>query len=157
MDTKLASVLRSARDSAQHTCPSTLPEFRNEHPLSPAVPPIDAQVHRTRVRAPEQGALTIDPAAALHSEHHGAQDTPPTSLPVIRNERPSSPTLAAIAAQIHTTSVKATERAAPRTDQPPTTLPAPTGPAAPETPLAPRASSTSSSSSAQNNTPSLSP
>jgi hypothetical protein len=156
-DTGLAAVLRSGLDGAQDTPPSSLPGFRDERPVSPAVAPIDAQVHTTPVRATEQAARTIEPAAALRSEHDGAQDSPPTSLPVIRDERPASPAVAPIDAQVHTTSVRATEQAARTTEQPPTTLPAPTEPAAPVTPPAPRASSTSSLSSAPNNTKSPSP
>jgi len=151
-DTGLAAVLRSGLDGAQDTPPSSLPGLRDERPVSPAVAPIDAQVHTTPVRATKQAARTIEPAAALRSEHDGAQDSPPTSLPVIRNERPASPAFAPIDAQVHTTSVRATELAARTTEQPPTTLPAPTQPATPVTPPAPRASSTSSLSSAPNNT-----
>jgi len=151
-DTGLAAVLRSGLDCAQDTPPSSLPGFRDERPVSPTVAPIDAQVNTTPVRATEQAARTIEQAAALRSEHDGAQDRPPTSLPVIRDERPASPALAPIDAQVHTTSVRATEQAGRTTEQPPTTLPAPTEPAAPVTPPAPRASSTSSLSSAPNNT-----
>jgi len=151
-DTGLAGVLRSGLDGAPDTPPSSLPGFRDKHPISPAVAPIDAQVHTTPVRATEHAARTIEPAAALRSEHDGAQDSPPTSLPVIRDERPASPALAPIDAQVHTTSVIATEQAARTSEQPPTTLPAPTEPAAPVTTPAPRASSTSSLSSAPNNT-----
>jgi hypothetical protein len=96
-------------------------------------------------------------AAVLRSGLDGAQDTPPSSLPGFRDERPVSPAVAPIDAQVHTTSVRATEQAARTTEQPPTTLPAPTEPAAPVTPPAPRASSTSSLSSAPNNTKSPSP
>jgi len=156
-DTGLAAVLHSGLDCAPDTPPSSLPGFRDERPVSPAVAPIDAQVHTTPVRATEQAARTIEPAAALRSEHDGAQDSPPTSLPVIRDERPASPAIAPIDAQVHTTSVRATKQAARTTEQPPTTLPAPTEPAAPVTPPAPRASSTSSLSSAPNNTKSPSP
>jgi len=155
--TGLAAVLCSGLHGAQDTPPSSLPGFRNERPVSPAVAPIDAQVHTTPVRATEQAARTIEPAAALRSEHDGAQHSPPTSLPVICDERPASPAVAALDAQVHTTSVRATEQAARTTAQPPTTLPAPTEPAAPVTPPAPRASSTSSLSSAPNNTKSPSP
>jgi len=156
-DTGLAAVLRSGLDGAQDTPPSSLPGFRDERPVSSAVALIDAQVHTSRVRATEQAARTIEPAAALHLEHDGAQDSPPASLPVIRDERPASPAIAPIDAQVHTTSVRAREQAARTTEQPPTTLPAPTEPAAPVTPPAPRVSSTSSFSSAPNNTKSPSP
>jgi len=151
-DTRLAAVLRSGLDGAQDTPPSSLPGFRDERPVFPAVAPIDAQVDTTPVRATEQAARTIQPAAALRSEHDGAQYSPPTSLPLIHDELPAGPAVAPIDAQVHTTSVRATEQAARTTEQPPTTLPAPTEPAAPVTPLAPRASSTSSLSSAPNNT-----
>jgi len=156
-DTRLAAVLRSGLDGAQDTPPSSLLRFRDERPVSPAVAPIDAQVHTTPVRATEQAAHTIEPAAALCSEHDGAQDSPPTSLPVIRNKHPASPAVAPIDTQVHTTSVRATEQAARTTEQPPTMLPAPTEPAAPVTPPAPWASSTSSLSSAPNDTKSPSP
>jgi len=156
-DTGLAAVLRSGHDGAQDTPPSSLPGFRDERPVSPAVAPIDAQVHTTPLRATEQAACTIEPAAVLRSTHDGAQDSPPTSLPVIRDERPASSAVAPIDAQVHTTSVRATEQAARTTEQPPTTLPAPTEPAALVIPSAPRASSTSSLSSAPNNTKSPSP
>jgi len=96
-------------------------------------------------------------AAVLRSGLDCAQDTPPSSLPGFRDERPPSPAVAPIDAQVHTTSVRATEQAARTTEQPPTTLPAATEPAAPVTPPAPRASSTSSLSSAPNNTKSPSP
>jgi len=151
-DTGLAAVLRSGLDGAQDTPPSSLPEFRDERPVSPAVAPLDAQVHTTLVRATEVAARTIEPAPALRSDHNGAQDSPPTSLSVIRDERPASPAVAPIDAQVHTTSVRATEQAARTTAQSPTMLPALTEPAAPMTPPAPRASSTSSLSSAPNNT-----
>jgi len=156
-DTGLAAVLRSGLDGAQDTPPSSLPGFHDERPVSPAVTPIDAQVYTTPVRTTEPAARTIEPAAALRSEHDGAQDSPPTSLPVFRDERLASSAVAPIDAQVHTTSVRATEQAARTTEQPPTTRPAPTEPAAPVTPLAPRASSTSSLSSAPNNTRSQSP
>jgi len=83
------------------------------------------------VRATKPAACTIAQAAALHSEHDGAQDSPPTSLPVIRDESPAYPALAPIDAQVHTTSVRATEEAACTTEQPPTMLPVPTESAAP--------------------------
>ena len=156
-DTGLAALRRSGLDGAQDTPPSILPGFRDERPVPPAVAPIEAQVHATPVRATEQAARTIEPAAALRSEHDGAQDRPSTSLPVICDERPASPAVAPIDAQVHRTSVRATERAARTTEQPPTPLPAPTQPAAPVTPPGPRASSTSSLSSAPNNTKSPSP
>jgi len=156
-DTGLAAVLRSGLDGAQDTPPSSLPGFRDERPVSPAVAPIDSLGHTTAVRATEQAARTIELAAALRSEHHGAQDSPPTSLPVISAKRPASRAVAPIDPQVHTTSVRATEEAARTTEQPPTTLPPSTEPAAPVTPPAPRASSTSSLSSAPNNTKSPSP
>ena len=156
-DTGLADVLRWGLDGAQDAPPSNLHGFRDERRVSPAVAPIDAQVHTTLVRVTEQAARTIERAAALRSEHDGAQDSPPTSLPVICDKRPASPTVAPIYVQVYTTSVAATEQAARTTEQPPTTLPALTEPAAPVTPLAPRASSTSSLSSLPNNTKSPSP
>jgi len=156
-DTGLAAVQRSGLDSAHDTHPSSLPGFCDECPVSPAVPLIDAHVHRTPVRPTEQAARTIEPAAALCSVHDGAQESPLTIRPVIREERPASPAFAPGDAQVHTTSVRATEQAVRITQQPPTTLPAPTEPAAPVTPLPPRASSTSSLSSAPNNTKCLSP
>ena len=156
-DTRLATVLRSGVDGPQDTRPSSLPRFREQSRVSPEVAPINAQVHTPPVRVTEQAACTIELAAALHSDHDGAQDGPPTSLPVIRDECPASPTVAPINVQVHITSLRATEQAARTTGQPPTTLPAPTEPAAPVTPPAPRASSTSSLSSAPNNTKSPSP
>jgi len=151
-DTGLAAVLRSGLDGAPDTPLSSLHGFRDERSVSPAVPPIDPQVHTTRVSATEQAARTIEPAAALRSEHDGAQDSPPPSRRVICDERPAYPPVAPIDAQVHTTSLRATEQAARTTEQPPTTLPAPTEPAAPVTPPEPRPSSTSSLSSAPNNT-----
>jgi len=130
-DTWLEAVLRSGVDGAQDTLPSTLPGFHDERPISPAVAPIHAQVQTTPLRATEQAARTIEPAAALRSEHDGAQERPPTSLLVIRDQPPASPTVAPIDAQVQTTSVGATEQVARTTEQPPTTLPAPTEPAAP--------------------------
>jgi len=150
-DTGVAAVLRSGLAGAQDTPPSSLPGFCDERRVSPAAAPIDAQVHKTPVRATKQAARTIEAAGALRSEHDGAQDSPPTSLPLIRDERPPSPAVAPIDAQVHTTSVRATEQAARTTEQPRTTLPAPTEPAAPVTPPAPRAS-ISSLSGAPNNT-----
>jgi len=151
-DTGLAAVLRSGLDGAQDTPSSSLPGFRDEQLVSLAVALIDAQVHTTPVIATEQAARTIQPAAALRSEHDGAQDSPPTSLPIICNEHPASPAVAPIDAQVHTTLVGVTEQAACTTEQLSTTLPALTEPAASVTPPAPRASSTSSLSSAPNNT-----
>ena len=104
-DTGLAAVLRSGLDGAQDTPPSRLPGFRDEGPVSPAVAPIEAQVHITQVRATEPAARTIEPAAALRSEHDGTQASPPTSQPVIRDERPASPAVSPIDAQVHTTSL----------------------------------------------------
>jgi len=156
-DSGQAAVLRSGLHGAQNTPPSSLTRFRDERLVSPAIAPIDAQIHTTPVRATEQAARTIELAAALRSEYHGAQDSPPTSLPVIRDERPASSAFAPIDVQVHTTSVRATEQPARRIELPPTTLPAPTEPAAPVTPPAPRASSISSLSTAPNNTKSLSP
>jgi len=156
-DPGLAAVLRSGLDGAQDTPPSCLPGFRYEPPLSPAVTQLPAQVHTTPLRPTEQAARTIELAAALRSEHDGAQDSPPSSLPVIRDQCPASHAFAPIDAQVHTTSVRGTEQAARTTEQLPTMLPAPTEPAAPVTPPAPRASSMSSLSSAPNNTKSPSP
>jgi len=76
------------------------------------------------VRATEQAAHTNEPAATLRAEHDRAQDSPPTSLPVIRDQRPASPAVTPIDAQVHTTSVKATEQAARTTELPATPLPA---------------------------------
>ena len=76
-------------------------------------------------------------AAELRSGLDGARDTPPSSLPVIHDERPASPAVAP-------------EQAACATEPPSTMLPAPTEPSAPMAPPAPRASSTSSLSSAPN-------
>jgi len=156
-DTRLAALLRSGRDGAQDTPHSSLPGFCNERPVSPAIAPIDGQVHITPLKATEQAAYRFELAAALRSEHDGAQDSPPTSLLVIRAERPASPAFAPIDAQVHTTSLRATEQAARTTEQPPTMLPARTEPAAPVTPPAPRAYSRSSLSSAPNYTKSPSP
>ena len=103
------------------------------------------------MRATEQAARTIELAAALHSEHDGAQDSPPTRLPVIRDQRLAFSAVAPIDAQVDTTSVRATEQAARTTEQLSTTLLAPTSTAAPVTPPAPRASSISSLSSPPNN------
>ena len=102
-DTGLAAVVRSGLDGAQVPPPSSLPGFRDERPVSPAVAPIDAQVHTTPVRATEQAARTMEPAAALRSEHDGAQDSPPTRLPVIRDKRPACPAIAPIDSLVHTT------------------------------------------------------
>jgi len=156
-DTGLPAVLPSGLDGAQVTPPSSLPGFCDERPVSLAVAPIYAQVQTTPVSATEQAARTIAPGAALRSEHDGAQDSPPTSLPVIRDERPASPAVVPIDAQVRPTSMRATEQPSRTTQQPPTTLLAPTQAAAPVTPPAPRASSTSSLSSAPNNTKSCSP
>jgi len=156
-DTRLAAVLLSGLDGGQDTPPCSLAGCLEELPLYPTVAPMDAQVNTTPVRATKQAARTIKPAAALGSEHDGTQDSPPTTLPVIHDERQASPALAPSEGQVHTTSVRATEQAARTTDQPPTRLPAPTEPAAPVPPRAPRASSTSSWSSAPNNTKSPSP
>jgi len=71
-DTGLAAVPRSGLDGAQYAPPSSLPGFQDERPVSPAVAPIDAQVHTTPVRVTEEAARTIEPAAALRSEHDGA-------------------------------------------------------------------------------------
>ena len=89
-------------------------------------------------------------AAALHSGFDGGRDTPASSLPVIRDERPVSPAVAAIDMQVYTTPVGVTEQAARTTEPPSTTLVASTELAALVTPPAPRASSTSSLSSAPN-------
>jgi len=156
-DTGLAAALRSGLDDAQDTRPSSLLGFRDECPVSSAVALLDAQIHTTLVRATEQVARAIELAAALLSAHDGAQDSPPSSLPGICDERPVSPIIALIDTQVHTTSVRATEQAARTTEYPPTTLPAPTEPAAPMTAPAPGASSTSSLSSAPNNTQSRLP
>jgi len=156
-DTGLTAVLHQGLDGTQDTPPSSLPGFRDERLVSPAVAPIDAQVHTTPVTLTKQVAQTIAPAGTLCSEHDGVPDSPPTSLPVIRDVRPASPAVAPIDAQVHITSVRETEQVARTTEQPPTRLPAPTEPAAPVTPPAPRASSTSSLSSAPNNTKSPSP
>jgi len=156
-DTGLAAVLRSGLDGAQDTPTSSLPGFCNKRPVFFAVAPIDAQVHTTPLRATEQAARTIEPAATLRSEHDGAQDSHPTSLPVIPDKRPACPAVAPIDAQVHTTSVRAIKQAARTSEQPPTTLPPLPEPAAPVTPPAPRASSTSSLSSAPTNTKSPSP
>ena len=96
-------------------------------------------------------------AAALRLGFDGGRNTPPSSLPIIRNEHPVSSTIATIDAQVQTTSVGATEQAALTTEPPSTTLPAPTEPAAPVTPPAPRASSTSSLSSPPSKSQSPSP
>jgi len=73
-------------------------------------------------------------AAVLRLGLDGTQDTPPSTLPGFRDERLVAPPVAAIDAHVHTTPVRATEQAARTTEQPPTTLPAPTEPAAPVTP-----------------------
>ena len=70
-------------------------------------------------------------AAAYPSALDGARDTPPSCLPVIRDEHPASPATATTDAPVHTTPVRATKQTAARTTEPPlTTLPAPTEPAA---------------------------
>ena len=96
-------------------------------------------------------------AAALHSVFDGGRDTPPSSLPVICNERQVSPAVAAIDVQVHTTSVGVTEQAAHTTEPPSTTLLASTELAALVTPPALRVSSTASLSSAPNKSQSPSP
>jgi len=68
-DTGLAAVRHSGLDGAQETPPSSLPRVPYQGPVSPAVPPMDAQSHTTPVRATEQAARTIEPGAALRSEH----------------------------------------------------------------------------------------
>jgi len=102
-DTGLAAVLCSGLDGAQATPPSSLPGFRIQRRVSPTVALIDAQVHTTPVSATEQAARTIELTAALPSEHDGAQDSPPTSLPVIHDQGPASPAVAPIDAQVHKT------------------------------------------------------
>ena len=150
--TVLAAVLHSGLDGAKDTTPSSLPGFGDKRPVPLGVAPIDVQVHTTGVRATEQAARTIEPAAVLRSEHDVAQASPPTGLPVIRDEHPACPAVAPIDAHVHTTSVRATEQAARTKEQPPTPLPAPRDPAAPVTSPVPRASSTSTLSSVPNNT-----
>jgi len=66
-NTGVAAVLRSGLDGAEDPPPSTLPGFRHEHLVSPAVAPIDAQFDTTPVRVTEQAASTIEPAAALRA------------------------------------------------------------------------------------------
>jgi len=66
-DTGLAALLRWGLDGAQDTPPSSRPGFQDEFPVSPVVAPIDAQVQTTPVRATEEAASTIEPAAALRS------------------------------------------------------------------------------------------
>ena len=83
-------------------------------------------------------------AAALRLGLDGGWDTPPSSLPVIRDELPASPAVAP-------------EQVPHATEPPSTTLPAPTERAAPVTPPVPRASSTSSLSSAPSKSQSPSP
>ena len=61
-------------------------------------------------------------AAALRSGFDGGRDTPPSSLPVIRDEGPVSPAVAAIDVQVYTTPVGVTEQAACTTEPPSTTL-----------------------------------
>jgi len=156
-DTRLAAVLPSGLDGARDTPPSSLPRFPEESSVCRTMAPLDAQGHTTAVSATKQAACTIEPADMLRLEHNGAQESPSTSLPVIRDKRPAFPTVALIDAQVHTTSMRATGQAACTTELPPTTLPARTEPAAPVTPPAPRASSKSSLSSAPNNTKSPSP
>jgi len=95
-DTGLAAVLQWGLDGAQDTPSSSLSGLSDEHPVSPSIAPIDAQVHKTPVRATEQAARTIEPAATLRWEHEGAQDRAPTSLPGIRDKHPPSPAVAPI-------------------------------------------------------------
>jgi len=109
-DTGLAAVLRSGLNGAQETPPSSLPGFYDQRPVSPAIAPIHVLVQRTPLRETEQAARTIERAAALRSEHDGAQDSPPTSLPLIRDECPASPAIAPIDGQVHTTSVRGKEQ-----------------------------------------------
>jgi len=115
-DTGLAALLLSGLNGAQDPPPSSLLRFPDERPISPAVAPIDVQVHTTPVRVTEQASRTIEPAAALHSEHDGAPDGTPTSLPVICDGRPASPAVAPIDTQVHTTSLRATKQAARTTE-----------------------------------------
>ena len=96
-------------------------------------------------------------AAALRSGFDGGRDTPPSCLPVIRDERPVSPAVSAIDVQVHITPVGVTEQAARTTEPLSTTLLASTELAALMTPPAPRASSTSSVSSAPKKSQSPSP
>ena len=95
--------------------------------------------------------------AALRSGFDDKRDTPPSSLPVIHDERPFSPAVAAIDVQVHTTPLRVTEQAARTTEPPSTTLLASTEQAALVTPPVPRASSTSSLSSTPNKSQSPSP
>ena len=96
-------------------------------------------------------------AVALRSGFDGGRDTPPSSLPVISDQRPVSPAFAAIDVQVHTTPVGVTEQAAHTTEPPSTTLLASTELAALMSPPAPRASSTCGLSSAPNKSESPSP
>ena len=79
-------------------------------------------------------------AAALRLGFAGGRDAPPSSLPVIPDERPVSAAVAAIDVQVHTTPVGVTEQAAHTTKPPSTTLLASTELAALVTPPAPRGS-----------------
>jgi len=110
--TGLGAGLRSGLDSAEDTPPSSRPAFRDERPVPSAVSPSDAQVHTTPVCATEQAGRTIQPAAELRSGHDGAQNGPPTSLPVIHNERQPSAAVTPIDVQVHPTSVTARQQAA---------------------------------------------
>ena len=149
--------LHSDDDGAQDSPGTSLPVIHYERKASPAVAPNDPQVHPTSVRTTEQAAPTIEKVPTLRSDNDGAQDRPATSLPVIHYEREASPAVAPIDPQVHPTSVRAPSQAARRTQEPPTSLPPPTGPVAPVTPPARKASSISSLSSTPNNTKSASP
>ncbi|PUU72167.1 hypothetical protein B9Z19DRAFT_1069974 [Tuber borchii] len=64
-DNGLAAALRSGFDGAQDASPSRLPVIRDEHPVSPTVAPIDAQVQTTPERGTEQADPTTEPAAPV--------------------------------------------------------------------------------------------
>jgi len=64
-DTGLAAVLRLGLDGAKETPLSSLPRFHAKRSVSPEVPVIDVQVHITPMRATDQAARTIEPAATL--------------------------------------------------------------------------------------------
>ena len=133
-----------------------------ESASGPSAPSTQTRLQNVRKALREMTYLTdymIDSgvAAAVHSGFDGGRDTPPSSLPVIRDERPVSHAVAAIDVQVHTTPVGVTEQVACTTEPPSTTLLASTELAALVTPLTPRASSTSSLSSAPNKSQSPSP
>ena len=126
-----------------------------ESASGPSTPSIQTRLQSVRKAPTEMPYLAeyltdSGVAAALRSGFDGGWDTLPSSLPIIRDEHPVSPAVAAIDVQVHRTPVGVTEQAARIRKPPSTMLLASAELAALVTPPAPRASSTSSLSSAPN-------